>query len=74
MTRNMQKRDSTGDAIREAIRGSGLTRYRIAKDSGVSESTLCRFMVGEQDLTTATMDKVADALGVEVVVRRKKRS
>jgi len=35
------------DTIRQKIKKSGKTRYQIAKESGVSESQLCKVMQGK---------------------------
>jgi transcriptional regulator with XRE-family HTH domain len=54
------------DQIREAIEASGTTRYALAKQIGVPESTLSRFMAGKQGLTLATLDKLAEVLGLTI--------
>ena len=41
------------DAIRKAIRSSGQTRYRIAKEAEVAQSQLSRLMTGETPKSTA---------------------
>ena len=55
------------DQIRKAINGCGLSRYRIAAESGVEESSLSRFMAKEHGLTTDSLDKIADVLRLELV-------
>jgi len=62
------------DQIRGAIRASGLSGYRIAKEAGVPESSLSRFMSGATGLSTGTLDKIADVLRLEVVVRGPRKS
>ncbi len=52
------------ETLREAIRGSGLTHYALAKAAGVAPAQLDRFVAGERDLTLATAAKVAAALGL----------
>lgn len=54
------------DQLKQAIRESGLTNYRIAKDAGVAQITLDRFVSGERDLRGATLAKLAKALGLEL--------
>jgi len=56
------------DQIRAAIEASGITRYAIAKQAGIAESALSRFMSGDQSMSLSTVDKIAGALGLEVVV------
>jgi len=47
------------DQLKKAIAASGLTLYRVAKDSGVPYAALHRFMGGSQSITLATADKLA---------------
>jgi transcriptional regulator with XRE-family HTH domain len=60
------------DAIREAIEASGKTRYRIAKDMGLNESHLSKLMRGEAGLSVESLTKLAEYLGLELVIRPKK--
>jgi plasmid maintenance system antidote protein VapI len=50
--------------LREAINERGLTAYAAAKQSGVSVDAIQRFLKEERGLTLATVDKLADALGL----------
>ena len=38
------------DVLKAAIEESGLSRYRIAKDTGLTEPSLCRFVQGRTSL------------------------
>jgi transcriptional regulator with XRE-family HTH domain len=58
------------DQIRRAVDASGLSRYRIAKEIGVAESTMSRFMAGS-GLETANLDALADLLGLDITVGKK---
>ena len=60
------------DQVREAIKASGLTRYEIAKQSGVTEGALSRFMAGERDMTLRTLERIASLIGVRLTVSRPK--
>jgi transcriptional regulator with XRE-family HTH domain len=60
------------DAIREAIKASGKTRYRIAQESGVAESVLSRLMSGERGLSADALERLADNLGLDLVRPRRK--
>ena len=57
------------DQIRRAIKSCGLSRYRIAAEADVAESSLSRFLAKEHGLTTETLDRIAEVLGLEVVCR-----
>ena len=63
----------TEETLRKAIKHSPDSRYRIAQDSGVSEGQLSRFISRERGLSMDNIEKVADALGLEIVVRPKPR-
>lgn len=56
------------DEIRQAIEDCGQSRYRIARGTGISDATLCRFMSGERGLTMAALDKLAAYLGLHITV------
>ena len=43
--------------------------YQIAKRARVSQIIISRFLSGERDIRMATADKLANALGLERVVR-----
>ena len=50
-----------------AIKESGLTRYRIAKDTGIDEAALMRFVRGETSLRLDRADVLAAYLGLRLV-------
>jgi plasmid maintenance system antidote protein VapI len=54
------------EQLREAIEKSGLSLYRIAKDSGVAYQVLHRFANRERDLTLETASKLADYFGMRL--------
>ncbi len=61
------------DAICDAIEASEKTRYRIAKDTGISQTQLSRLVSGERGLSIAALETLADYLGLEIVMRPKRR-
>lgn len=62
------------DQLRGLIDGCGLTRYELAKQTGIDESTLSRFMSGERGLSMKAIDALGAYLGWEVVAKSKSRS
>ncbi|HEX2838744.1 MAG TPA: hypothetical protein VHN77_11505 [Phycisphaerales bacterium] len=54
------------DALRAAVKNSGETRYRIAQETGMTESGLSRFVHGG-GLNLASLDRLAGYLGLELV-------
>jgi len=59
------------DQIRQAIDDSGLTRYRIAKDTNIDESTLAKFYHGTRGLCLNNLDLLCEYLGLRIVAERK---
>ena len=58
---------TVSDQLREIIKSGPLSRYRIAKDSGVDASQLLRFMRGDGRLTTDSMDRIGAVLKLRYV-------
>ena len=58
------------DQIRRAIDQSGLTRYRIAQDTGIDESTLAKFYNGTRGLSLDNLDLLCGYLKLRVVMDR----
>ena len=59
------------DDIRAALDACSRSRYSLAREMGVAESTLSRFLHGERGLKVAKLHHLADLLGLEIVVRPK---
>ena len=58
--------------LKTAIAKSGLSVYRLAKDSGVSQPVLCRFVNGQRGITLATASRLVETLGLELVEKKRK--
>ena len=58
--------------LRQAIRESGMSVYRLAKLSGVPQPVLSRFMNGTRGITLATTSKLASVLGLELRPTKRK--
>ena len=72
MSKKSRKRTSLSEQIRRHIGRCGLTRYEIAKRTGIEQSALSRFMSGERGFATGSLDKLAKLLELEVVMHRPK--
>jgi transcriptional regulator with XRE-family HTH domain len=59
------------DQIRIAIDDSGLSRYRIAKDTELDQSALGKFYNGERGLSMESLDRIGVYLGLRIEVDRK---
>ena len=54
--------------MRAAIDESGVTRYRIAQDTGIDESTLAKFYHGTRGLSQDNLERLCDYLQLRLVV------
>ncbi len=61
------------DEMRAAIKKSKMSRYRISKVTGISQTHLSQFMDGSKGLSMKALEKVAECLSLEIVVQLKRR-
>jgi transcriptional regulator with XRE-family HTH domain len=59
------------DQLRQVIDDSGLTRYRIAKDTGISESALAQFYNGHRGLSMEALNALGEYLQLTIHLGRK---
>ena len=59
------------DQLRQAIDESGLTRYRIAKETGISESALSQFYNGHRGLSMGALNALGEYLQLRITLGRK---
>ena len=66
------------DQLRVAVKNAerkGLTRYRIAKEAGIAQSTLTQFMNDpEQQLRLDIAEKIAAAMEKKIMLQDKNNS
>jgi transcriptional regulator with XRE-family HTH domain len=56
------------EQLRAAIEKAGVSRYEISKATGVSQSTLSKFVLGTRPgLSFDAMDRVGEYLGLVIV-------
>ncbi len=67
-----KQRMKLSEQLRQAIESCGQTRYAIAKVTGISEATLCRFVSGERGLPMKTLDVLADHLELNIQTPKRK--
>lgn len=70
---NMPKRRSkrVSDQLRQVIDDSGLTRYRISRETGISQTALALFYNGQRGLSMKALDALGTYLELKVVLGRK---
>ncbi len=61
---------SIADSLKQAISASDRSVYQIAKESGISQIVITRFLSGERDIRMATADKLARVLNLQLAVGR----
>ena len=59
------------DQIRDAISNCGMTRYQIAKQTGIDESALAKFYNGHRGLSTDNLDRLGQFLQLRIAIDRK---
>jgi len=60
------------DQLRKRIKQGEVSRYRISQDTGIDQAALSRFVNGKTGLNVTTAEILADYLGLEIIVRKKR--
>ena len=68
----MARANTISEQLKKAILASDKSRYRIWKETGVSQASLCKFINGTTGLTLENVDTIAECLGLELKAKRKK--
>jgi len=66
------KKSRLTDPIRQAMRDSGLSYYRISHDTGIVDTSLIRFMNGQTSLRLDKADQLAEYFDLELVTKTKR--
>ena len=69
MRRMAKKRFS--DQIRGAVERSEISRYAICKEIGFNQGAMSPFMSGKGGISLDTLDRLAEVVGLDVVVKPK---
>lgn len=59
------------DQVRQAMDDSGLTRYQIAKETGIDESALAKFYNGHRGLSMQALNALGECLQLTITLGRK---
>lgn len=59
------------DQIRRAIAESGTSRYRIAQETGINESSLAKFFNRRRGISLDALDRIGELLNLEIRVVHK---
>ena len=74
MARKRKRTTDLAGQLRQAIKESGLTPYRIATDAGVDRAIMTRFVNGDRGLTLDTASRITEYLSLELRPARKQRA
>lgn len=66
MAKKRIKSSKLTDQLRQAIDDSGLTRYRIAQETGISEATLSKFYLGQRGLSMEALNALGECLQLTI--------
>jgi plasmid maintenance system antidote protein VapI len=66
-------RKSFSDEIRDCFHRSGRTVYSVAAEMGVAPSTLHRFVHGQNGMSLALLDRLAEVLDMHATVEPKRK-
>jgi transcriptional regulator with XRE-family HTH domain len=62
-----KKTKSLSEQLRAHIEAAEITRYRLSKNTGVTQASLSRFMSGHRGLQLSAVDAIAKELGLELI-------
>ena len=71
MAKKRTKNKKLTDQLRQAIDDSGMTRYRIAQETGISEATLSKFYLGQRGLSMEALNALGECLQLTIHLGRK---
>lgn len=56
-------------AVKESLWTRGISQRDLARLVGLTEGGISRFLSGQREASFETIDKMMDALGLEIVIR-----
>ncbi|MDZ4817377.1 MAG: helix-turn-helix transcriptional regulator [Planctomycetota bacterium] len=65
-----KKRKPMTEQLRQAIDDSGISRYEIARQTGIDESALAKFYNGHRGISAKALNKLGDFLDLRIVLGR----
>ncbi len=63
-----------GNRLREILNREKVTAYRLCKDLGIDRGQLSRFMNGKVNISLNLLEQIADYLGYDLLLVKRKRS
>jgi len=63
-----------GNRLREVLKREGVTAYRLWKDLGIDQGQLSKFFHGKVNISLGILEQIADYLGYDLVLVKRKQS
>ena len=63
-----------GNRLKDILTREGVSAYRVCKDLGLDKGQLSRFLNGKSNLTLAKIERIADSLGYDLQLVKRKSS
>jgi len=63
-----------GNRLKDILTREGVSAYRVCKDLGLDKGQLSRFLNGKSNLTLAKIERIADYLGYDLQLVKRKSS
>ena len=63
-----------GNRLKEVLEKEGVTAYRLWKDLGIHQSQLSKFFHGKVNVSLEMLEQIADYLGYDLVLVKRKRA
>lgn len=68
MVKKRKEQKLLSDQLREILDSGPMTRYRLAKEAGVDQGQLSRFVLGKGQMTFNTLDRIGKVLELRLVI------
>ena len=62
-----------GNRLREVLKREGVTAYRLWKDLRIDQGQLSKFFHGKVNISLEMLEQIADYLGYDLVLAKRKR-
>jgi transcriptional regulator with XRE-family HTH domain len=63
-----------GNRLKDILTREGVSAYRVCKDLGLDKGQLSRFLNGKSNLTLLKIERIADYLGYDLQMVKRKSS
>ena len=61
------------NTLRDALKNSGLSTYKLEDLTGVPQAVIYRFISGQRSITLPTASRIAEAMGLELTPKKRQK-